>query len=329
MYVVAGESLVDLVTRPDGHFFPAPGGAPFNFARALALQGVPTAYLNALSTDAHGRMLGATLRAAGAVALGPTVSAPTSLAVVACDERGQPDYRFHRDGVADRAVPMAALVARIPDTVLGFHTGGLALVPPDGAGIVTALRQLRARGLVCTLDVNARPAVIASLGVAPADYRDAVLAACALAQVVKVSDEDLRHLGLPDDGPRAARTFLEGGSGLVVITRGDAGAEAIGNGLHLPQPAIAVEVADSVGAGDCFFAGFVAHLLRHGALRAVAQGQGDAAAIARALRHATACAAIDLQRTGCQPATWDEAVVLAARPPARVSRGGRSRWRPA
>lgn len=307
MFAVAGESLVDLVTRPDGDCFPAPGGAPYNFARALALQGVETGYLNPFSSDAFGRLLETTLQASGARHLGRIVAAPTSLAVVSTNERGEPTYRFHREGVADRLIDGDDLVARVPAHTVGFHTGGLALVPPDAGSVVSVLCAMRARGIVCTVDVNARPAVVASMGVSPTDYRRAVLSTCGLADIVKVSDEDLRHLGLPADGPTAARIFLDSGCALVVLTRGDRGAEAIGADFHLFQSAAPVNVVDSVGAGDCFFAGFIASLVRGGALAGAAAGDADPVAVQEALAHASACASISLERTGCQPATWDEA----------------------
>ncbi len=311
MFVAAGESLIDLVVQPDGRYFPAPGGAPFNFACAMALQGVPTGYLNPLSTDAFGRLLLATLTRAGAVPLGPEVTAPTSLAVVNTDAQGLPSYGFYRTGIADRAIDARQLEARLPPDAIALHTGGLALVPPDDAVIREVMRQMRAKGLPCTLDVNARPAVMASLGIAPDAYRAAVLDTAALATVVKVSDEDLTHLGFDGDVRESAATFLDRGSALVVLTLGERGAVAIAPGLILEQPAARVRVVDSVGAGDCFFAGFLAHLLRHDAMRSVVAGQASADTVRPALTHATACAAINLQRQGCQPATWDEVVAMA------------------
>jgi fructokinase len=312
MFVAAGESLIDLVVQPDGRYFPAPGGAPFNFACAMALQGVPTGYLNPLSTDAFGRLLLATLTRAGAVPLGPEVTAPTSLAVVNTDAQGVPSYGFYRTGIADRAIDARQLEARLPPDAIALHTGGLALVPPDDTVIREVMRHMRAKGLPCTLDVNARPAVMASLGIAPDAYRAAVLDTAALATVVKVSDEDLMHLGLEGDVRESAATFLDRGSALVVLTLGERGAVALGRGLAIEQPAARVDVVDSVGAGDCFFAGFLAHLLRHHAMASVIAGQATHDNVRPALHHATACAAINLQRQGCQPATWDEAVAMAA-----------------
>lgn len=311
MIVVAGENLVDLVVQPDGNYFPAPGGAPFNVACALALQGLPTGYLNPISSDVFGSLMARTLAAAGARHLGPVVSAPTSLALVATNERGEARYSFYREGIADRAITGREFVDRTPADATLFHTGGLALVPPDTTHILTALDAMRTRGVTRSLDINARPAVVASMGVAPEAYRDAVLSAVALTDIVKVSDEDFAHLGIAGEPEAAAVDLLERGPTLVVLTLGSRGAVAIGRSLRVAQPAYAVEVVDSVGAGDCFFAGFLAWLARNDALSHAAAGQAEPSAIAGALRHATACAAIDLQRRGCQPATRAEADAFA------------------
>jgi len=51
----AGEALMDMLVQSDGRLLPCAGGAVYNVSRALALQGVPTLYLNPLSTDRLGR----------------------------------------------------------------------------------------------------------------------------------------------------------------------------------------------------------------------------------------------------------------------------------
>ena len=68
MFVIAGEALIDFIGTPDGSYRPVAGGAPYNFARALALQGVAAGYANALSTDNFGMLLRESLISAGATA---------------------------------------------------------------------------------------------------------------------------------------------------------------------------------------------------------------------------------------------------------------------
>jgi fructokinase len=144
--------------------------------------------------------------------------------------------------------------------------------------------------------------------VALSRYAEAALAAGSLAHVAKVSDEDLRHLGFSGSPQIAARALLHRGCRLVVLTLGAEGAWAIGAEDQVFQAAETVVPVDTVGAGDCFFAGFVAALHHHGVLLDLRHRVPSRETLVAALRHATASAAINLARRGCQPPTWDEVV---------------------
>ena len=307
MFLVFGESLIDMVAGPTGDFTPVPGGGPYNFARALALQGVAAGYLNPFSEDAFGQLLKTTLEVAGARHLGRTSHKPTSLALVATDAQGQPQYSFYRDNVADRDIDADFILANAGAEVTGFHSGTLALVPPDDRHVLRALQHFRGRGVLCTLDVNMRPQVAGSMGIDMERYRAGAFEAVANADVIKVSDEDLHHLGLNAAPQAGAQALLERGCRLVVVTLGSQGAWAIDARHRLHQPALPVRAVDTVGAGDCFFAGFIASLERQGALADLRRGGLTAEALASALRHAAVCAAINISRKGCQPPTWEEA----------------------
>jgi fructokinase len=312
MFLIAGESLIDLVAEPDDTYVPVPGGAPYNFARALALQGIPAGYANPFSTDHFGALLKRTLEASGAKHLGRLTDKPTSLALVTTSAAGKPEYAFYRESVADREIDAPTLLAAAPPNTVAFHTGALALVPPDDAIMVGALREWRARGALCTIDINMRPQVARSMGVAATRYAEAALAAASLAHVAKVSDEDLHHLGFSGAPHVAARALLHRGCRLVVVTLGAEGAWAISAEEQVFQAAARLAPVDTVGAGDCFFAGFVAALHHDGALLQLPHRPPSRQALEVALRHATACAAINISRRGCQPPTWDEALAQRA-----------------
>jgi fructokinase len=299
MYVVLGESLIDMVAGPGGVDQPLPGGAPYNFARALALRGFAAGYANPFSEDFFGQLLRRTLEASGAKHLGNRSSRPTSIARVTSRD-GKPHYTFDRGLVADRdldAAWLAEFVLRHEAT--GFHTGGLALVPQDAPHAMAMLLGYRMRKTPCTVDVNMRPAVAQSMGATEADCRAAAFRAIEAADIVKVSDEDLAHLDLAGDPVDRARTLLTGACKLVVLTLGAGGAWAITGQESIHQAAAQVDCVDTIGAGDCFFAGFVASLMKNRAWGS--GGPPTAQRLEDALRHATACAAFNLARRGCQP----------------------------
>ena len=207
----AGEALIDLVTQADGSFVSCEGGAVYNLTRAVARQGVGVAYLNALSSDRFGRGLRDHLLADGVhCAVAQAVAEPTSLAVVALDPAGKPDYSFYREGVADRIGTAAELIARsrsLPDLKV-VCTGCLALAPQDRDRYQPWLRAARGAGLGVVVDANLRPSVVSDLFA----YRRSVQEALALADVIKVSDDDLEVLLGNVADPFAAARDLFGAS---------------------------------------------------------------------------------------------------------------------
>jgi fructokinase len=289
---VAGEALIDLLMQADGRLLPRLGGSPYNLARAMAHLGRPVAYRMPLSSDAFGRQLAKALLDSGVALQGPTSACPTSLALVRVSPDGHPAYSFYRAGVADRDLDPASL--SIPATARLFHVGSLSLIPPDGLAWAGLLERLAAQGIPTSVDVNMRP------GVAPdrQAYVDSVRRAMQQARYLKVSDEDLQVLGFAGDPREVAVSLLGRVTQVVVLTLGREGAWAYAyGGIAIRQEAPRVTVVDAVGAGDCFYAGFLARLDELGCL----QGRPAADELTEALRFGAAVTAINLQRAGCQP----------------------------
>lgn len=307
MIATLGEALVDMIEQPDGRFQACLGGSVFNFAIGLARQGVPTTYLNPLSTDKFGARFAALLRASDVLPAAPAPSArPTSLAIVSIDAGGAPTYAFHRERVADRDVSAASLIASFPTGMALLHTGGLALVPEDGATLGPALRAAAERGALISIDANLRPLVADDLP----RYVDAVRQALRQAHIVKVSDEDLEVLGLGAASLEqvAEALFHESSVQLIAVTRGGRAAALVSRGgaVELPTPD-GLALVDTVGAGDSFQAGLIGYLFRNGVLTgASALGDLGRETLLGALAHAICAASINVTRAGCDPATWDE-----------------------
>lgn len=308
----AGEALIDLIVQPDGRYEPCPGGAVFNLTRALALQGVNTLYLNPLSRDRFGRQLAAALSGDGVgLACPQPVAQSTSLAVVGLDDAGHPDYVFYRQDVADRAVTADSLIQschRVPALEM-VYTGALALAPEDAHRYLPWLRAQHQAGSVVVVDANLRPSVMPDL---PA-YRRNVHAALKHADVVKVSDEDLKNLEIPGaDVLTQARHLLEAsGASLLVLTLGPHGACLLtSDGRQWrARESRPLAVMDTVGAGDCFLAGFMAALLVQkdsaAGTRDLLTLPDDSAGRSLLIR-AVASASLCVMRRGCVPPTGVE-----------------------
>jgi fructokinase len=293
--LVAGESLIDLIVRPDGSVSAHPGGGPYNAARTVARLGGRCAYLGVLSDDRFGRRLHDALLADGVLpdALVPT-DLPTTLAVAELDERGAASYRFYFDGTSAPSLTRAELSDRVPADVAAFHVGTLGLVLEPTAATLEALAvELSARTLVL-VDPNCRPAVIRDRAAYGARL-DRVLAC---GHVVKVSDEDLGFLSPGVGALDAARSLLGSGPSVVLLTAGSDAVHVLTARGEVSVPVPRVAVVDTVGAGDSFGGAFVTWWVEHGL---GVDDLRDTAALERAARFAVTVAGITCTRAGADP----------------------------
>jgi fructokinase len=305
----AGEALIDLIRNEDGRLRPCLGGAVYNLTRALARQGVETLYLNPLSKDRFGRQLAAGLLDDGVhLAVPEPVQQVTSLAVVGVDANGHPDYSFYREGVADRAANAAQLTAACAQAaeLQVVCTGALALSPDDANTYLPWLASQRQAGRTVVIDANLRPSVMPNLEL----YRRHVMTALQFADVIKASDEDLESLNLPgaDATARAAHLLRHSRAHFLALTRGGEGATLItrhGQLFHARETS-ALEVVDTVGAGDCFLAGLVVAMLEQDIAADWGAEDGPDAQARALLSNAIASASLCVLRQGCVPPTRDE-----------------------
>ncbi|MCW2666628.1 MAG: Fructokinase, partial [Frankiales bacterium] len=301
--VVAGEALVDLVEGDRRTYVAHAGGSPANVAVGLARLGTPVALLARLSRDAFGTLLREHLTAAG-VDLSTAVEAaePTTLAVASLTPEGVAAYGFWLQGTADWQWTDDELPEQLPPGVRALHTGSMALeVEPGASRLVALLERSRGRVLL-SYDPNVR---LARQGDRAAGLA-AVERVVGLADVVKVSAEDLEWL-LPGMAPAQVLTRWRAlGPALVVVTDGPHGALADGPGgvQHVPSPR--VDVVDTVGAGDSFTAALLSSLDDRDLLNRAALERAPAQAVTEVLERAARAASLTCTRPGADPPTRDE-----------------------
>jgi len=298
MFVVCGEALMDVFAVADtaaGMAMDARiGGSPFNVAVGLARLGQPVGFFGALGSGFLGERLLRALREEGVdTACTPVLDAPTTLSVVGVDGRGVPSYSFYGAGCADRLLPMAAL-DRIPAATRAFNFGSFAMVVEPTASTQRALVERERQRSLIAYDPNIRLNVEPDLQ----RWRDTLRWMADRTHLLKVSDEDLGLLFPGADVAQLARGWLQAGVGLVVVTRGGAGAEAWAAGLHLRAAPQRVTVVDTVGAGDTFQAALLTWLAEQGRLSPAGVRDWNGADLAAALDFAGRAAAITCSRRG-------------------------------
>lgn len=276
--LVVGESLVDIVRAADGTTTEHPGGSAANVAVALARLGRPVRFATAYADDERGRSIGQHLAESGVELAGdPTILARTSTAMATIQPTGSATYDFDLDWRLGR-VEVGA-----PRFV---HVCSLGAVVAPGADLVNdLLAQVRGSAFI-SYDVNARPAVTST----GPDLVAAVERVAAVADLVKLSDEDLVVLYPTFAADEAITHLLALGPRAIALTRSDAGSTWYSAAGEVSVPAAKVEVVDTIGAGDTFTAALIDALWDD-----VARAPADV------LAHAARAAAVTVSRPGADP----------------------------
>ncbi|WP_353628451.1 carbohydrate kinase (plasmid) [Sulfitobacter sp. TCYB15] len=302
MILCCGEALIDMIPAPtlagpEG-FVPHVGGAIFNTAIALGRLGIPTGMLTGLSTDMFGIQLAAALKASHVDTSRAVVSnRPTTLAFVQLNG-GQATYNFVDEGSAGRMLTPVDMPTLTTD-VSALYLGGISLACEPSADAYIALLKAEGAHRPVMIDPNIRPGLVDNI---PA-YRSRLKGAIGLADLVKVSDEDLEWLVPgPSSLKSKATALLELGPDAVILTRGAEGATGyLKSGAEVQIPAVRAKVIDTVGAGDTFNAGILAHLFDAGKLTKITVSGITTETLQSAIEYGAKVAAITVTRAGANP----------------------------
>lgn len=308
MIICCGEALIDMVpvTSESGQasFAPLVGGAIFNTATGLGRLGVQVGMLSGISNDLFGEQLCQELSDSHVdTSYLMRSNAPTTLAFVSLND-GHASYTFYDENSAGRSVHIddvpslsSSKSVKTPCTALYF--GGISLINEPAADAYCAIAQQYAVDMVIILDPNIRTSFITN----DQAYRERLQNIIAVADIIKVSDEDLDWL-VGSSGVEADQvSALRGQSkAIVVVTKGADGATAyLGTGESVHQAVPKVSVVDTVGAGDTFNAGFMAKLANQKLMSKSALAAVTPAQLSASLAFAAKVAAINVSRQGANP----------------------------
>ena len=300
MIICCGEALIDFLPRKSAEgadvYQPFNGGSIFNTAIALGRLGVNTGFFTALSRDFFGDMLLEGLKASKVdLKYVRRSDWPSTLAFVKLAD-GHARYSFFDENSSVRMLTRKDL-PKLPAKVKALHFGSISLIPEPCGSALEALFMREAKSRVLCLDPNIRPGFIKN--------RKAHLARIgwmiAKADILKISDEDVKWMTGKTDLARAAKAWLMAGAKMVIVTKGGDGVEAFTPRGSVVLPAMPVKVADTVGAGDTFTAGLLAHFSAHGLLDKKKLAAVTLDDLKAALQFAARAAAMTCSRPGADP----------------------------
>ncbi|RTF97565.1 aminoimidazole riboside kinase, partial [Serratia marcescens] len=261
---VLGDAVIDLVPENANGYLKCPGGAPANVAVGIARLGGDSAFIGRVGQDSFGAFLQQVLSDEG-VDIGhmrPDPEHHTSTVVVDLDLQGERSFTF-------MVQPSADLFLQ-PDDLPAFQRGewlhlcSIALSQePSRSAAFTAMERMRAVGGRVSFDPNIREEVWRQ----PEALRPCLQKALLLADVVKLSREELAFISHLDDLENAMRWMMQTYPlRLLLVTLGGDGV-CVHDGHRLRHfRAPPVVPVDTTGAGDAFVAGLLAALARLHAL---------------------------------------------------------------
>jgi len=302
--VCLGEVLIDLVAADPGAtveestvFRKAAGGAPANVAVGLARLRLHAAFIGKLAEDPFGKFLRITLESEGVDTSGLVTdqAARTPLAFVGAGMSKERGFVFYHRGMADTTLRTEELDRELIARARIFHFGSVTLVAEPGrTATIEAALLARGRGALVSFDPNIR----LELWDRPQDAHDGILAVLPLANLVKMSLDEVLWFTGEDDLEAGARRLREYGPTVIAVTLGAEGAYFQTAAADGYVPGFKVASIDATGAGDAFVAALLAELDKKADPKAALD---DPVALRAALFVANAAGAIATTEYGVIP----------------------------
>ena len=300
MILCCGEALIDMLpritTEGEAAFAPYVGGAVFNSAIALGRLGAPAGFFSGLSSDLFG---GQFRDALGASKVSSTYAhtspRPTTLAFVRLNN-GQATYTFYDENTAGRMLTVEDL-PKLGAEIEAMLFGAISLISEPAGSAYEEFMRREHETRVMMLDPNIRPNFIPD----KAKHLRRIREMMAMADIVKLSDEDLKWFDEAGSHEDVVRNWLDRGPKLIVVTHGSEGAVGYSKAHKVTVMPQKVKVVDTVGAGDTFNAGILASLHEQGLLTKAAIGSLSEDAIRNALELGAKAAAVTVSRAGANP----------------------------
>ncbi len=265
------------------------GSSSAIFACGIARLGLQVAFVGVVGDDMLGRFVLEQLRARGVTCDGVVVdpALKTGLSAILVRDSGDRAILTYSGSIG------ALRYDQIDQTLLAsgrhLHLGSYFLLDALRADVPRLFDDAHARGLRVSFDANFDPAERWDDGLADALKRT---------DVMLPNETEALAISRQSDIDAALRVLCER-TPIVAVKLGAHGALAQSHGARARAPGYAMQVVDTVGAGDSFDAGFVYALLQGWQLE-------------RALRMACACGSLSTRAAGgtAAQATLAEALAL-------------------
>lgn len=263
-----GEALIDFIPNTTDSklkdvegFSRQVGGAPCNVACTTTKLGGNAEMITQLGDDAFGDLIVETIEAIGVKTnyLKRTTEANTALAFVSLTKDGERDFSFYRKPSADMLFKAQDVedIDVTENDILHFCSVDLVESPMKQAHKALIEKVQKAGGTI-VFDPNVR----LPLWESEADCKNAIHEFLPLANVVKISDEELSFVTGLKDEEKAIQWLFQGNVQVVIYTKGPEGAVLFfKDGTVIDKKGVKVKAVDTTGAGDAFIGALISRLV--------------------------------------------------------------------
>ncbi|WP_426349921.1 carbohydrate kinase family protein [Alloiococcus sp. CFN-8] len=261
--LAVGELLIDMIATEYGDDFQCStykkffGGSPANIAMNVKKLGVNSLIASAVGDDGLGRYLTKHIQEAGLdTSLIDKVDFSTSMVMVT-KSKNSPTPIFYRGADYNLGFTSHLEEAVANSKIVHFSCWPLSRNPVRNT-IEKVIEAAKKYGSLLCFDPNYHP-MIWEKGEAGIDYVKSIIGKV---HIVKPSEDDAERLFGKDEPEKQINKFLDLGAKLVVMTLGKDGAIA-SNGIEtIKFNTMATEIVDTTGAGDAFWSGFYAAVVK-------------------------------------------------------------------
>lgn len=238
------------------------GGAPANFAYHVSQLGYDGYAVSAVGNDLPGDELVGILSQKKMGMLIERTDYPTGTVQINLDTEGIPQYEIRTDVAWDH-IGFTPEVRRLAAQASAVCFGTLAQRSPASRKTIRQVLETVPGNALKIYDINLRQEFYT---------REIIAESLGMADILKINEDELAVLSgmweIPGEEAEVCRTLADRfGLRIVILTRGAQGSCLFSGKEESCLDTPKVKVADTVGAGDSFTAGFVAALLGGASLR--------------------------------------------------------------
>jgi len=266
--VCIGEMLIDMVCTDTNlglvngvNYLKKSGGAPANVAATVGKLGGTAHLVAAVGSDPFGTFLINEIAQYNVDTQYISVlPMSTTLAFVSLADDGQREFSFNRGADEQLSLNTESVAELTDNTIVHVGSATALLGGPLNETYLALCTAAHAKGNIICFDPNFRIGLWEG-------REGAFIQACKpyfeMADIVKVSDEELELFAQTKDMAAGCQYFHDFGVKIVLVTLGGDGCLISQNGQSMRVPAYKIKAIDTTGAGDSFIGAILYQLSQH------------------------------------------------------------------